>query len=87
MDILDRNGPLLGAGHRLFGDKENVPLLHMGGGVLHGHLRDAVPVLDDMGLDAEAAVIHPIHRDDLVLPGVDHRGGFHFHNAVAPLSS
>lgn len=86
MDILHGDRPLLGAGHRLFGDKQYIPRLHMGPRVLHRHISDAVHIGDDVGFDAQAAVLAAVHSDDLIFAGIDN--GFNIgltHNQKAPI--
>lgn len=70
LDVLHGDGPLLGAGHRLFGDEQNIALLHFGGGVLHHHVGYFVGVGDDMGLDAQAAVLFALRLYGLFLSGI-----------------
>lgn len=44
--------------------------MYFGGGVLHHHVGYFVGVGDDMGLDAQAAVLFALRLYDLILSGI-----------------
>ncbi len=71
MDILHGDSPALGTGHRFFGDEDDVPRLEGGGDIFFHNIQYVVLIGDDMGADAQPAVIGPIHGDDFMFAVVD----------------
>ena len=72
LDLLHGDCPLLGASHRLFGDKQGIALLHFRGGVFHHHIGNVVRIGDNMSLDAQAAVPLPLHLYHLIFSRIDY---------------
>ena len=70
LDVLHGDGAALGAGHRLFGDKEDIPLLHLVPGILKHHVLHAVRLGDQVGLDGNALIVHAVHGADQLLARV-----------------
>ncbi len=68
VDVLQGNGPLLGAGHDLFRNKQHiVGLGEHGLSVFLGYVADIVLVGDQVGGNGQAAVLDAIHLNDLML--------------------
>ena len=67
VDIFQRNGSLLGAGHDLFRDKQHVVGLGKHGlSVFLSHVADIVLVGDQMGGDGQPTILDPVYLNDLI---------------------
>lgn len=87
MDVLQGDGAFLGAGDRFLGDEKDVAILQDRGAILVRNLNNVVRIGDDMGFDAEPAVIHTVHCDDFVLLRIYHISGRRFRLPAAWFAS
>lgn len=78
LDVLEGNGPLLGAGHALFRDKKNIIRLGQHGlAVLFGHVHDIVLVGDQVGFDGQALIFDSVYLNDILFALVGGQCLFH----------
>ena len=70
LDVLHGDGPVLGAGHRLFRAEQDVPVLHLVLGVFHHHVGIVVLVGDQVGLHGNALIVHAVDGADQLLARV-----------------
>ena len=61
LDVLHGDGPVLGAGHRLLRDEQDVPRLHLVLGVLEDHILHLIGLGNQVRLYRDALVLHTVH--------------------------
>jgi hypothetical protein len=69
-DVLQRDGPALGAGHRFFRQEQDIPIPKVGGGIGLDHQHDVIPFRDEMGLEGQTLIAPPLHLDGQLPPGI-----------------
>ena len=69
LDVLHGDGPVLGAGHRLLRDEQDVPRLHLVLGVLEDHILHLIGLGNQVRLYRDALVLHTVHGAHQLLAG------------------